>query len=121
MSKNLIFTTSTELIRLPADAIVYIAADGSYSTVRTVDGSEYVLTMQLGQMEKRIAQMVANDDLRFIRIGKSLIVNREYIAYINPVRQKIVLSDARNFKSELSASKEALRALKLLIEKEDML
>lgn len=121
MSKNLIFTTSTELIRVPADAVVCIMADGNYSSVKTIDGCDYVLTLQLGQIERRISEMVEAGDNRFIRIGKSLIVNREFITCINPQRQKIILSDARNFRFELSASKEALKALKDLIENENML
>ena len=53
MSKNLLFTTSTELIRVPAESVVFIAADGNYSSIKMADGGEYVLTLQLGQMEKR--------------------------------------------------------------------
>lgn len=121
MGKILLFITSTELIRVSTDAVVYIGADGNYSSIKTVDGNEYVLTQQLGQMEKRISEMVEHDDNRFIRIGKSLIVNREFITFINPARQKMILSDDRNFRFELSASKEALKALKDLIEKEEML
>ena len=55
--------------------------------------------------------MLDKDDHRFIRIGKSLIVNRDYIAFINQVRQKLILSDCRSFRYEVSASKEALKAL----------
>ena len=62
--------------------------------------------------------MLEADDNRFIRIGKSLIVNREFIAFINPVRQRMVLSDCRTFRHEVSASKEALKALKELLETE---
>ena len=65
--------------------------------------------------------MLDKDDHRFIRIGKSLIVNRDYIAFINQVRQKLILSDCRSFRYEVSASKEALKALKELIEKEESL
>ncbi|MCH5231410.1 MAG: LytTR family transcriptional regulator [Muribaculaceae bacterium] len=121
MSKNLLFSTSTELIRVPTEAVVFISADGNYSSIKMADGGEYVLTMQLGQMEKRISEMVDPNDNRFIRIGKSLIVNREFITLINPTRQKIILSDGRTFRHELSASKEALKALKELIEKEESL
>lgn len=84
------------------------------------DGGEYVLTQQLGQMEKRIAEMVEEGDNRFIRIGKSLIVNNEYITFLNPSRQKIILSDGKTFRYELSASREALKALKELLEREYM-
>ena len=120
MSKNLIFTTSTELIRVPAESVVFISADGNYSSIKMVDGGEYVLTLQLGQMEKRISEMVEQDDNRFVRIGKSLIVNHEYITFINPTRQKMILSDGKSFRYELTASKEALKALKDFVEKESM-
>ena len=77
-----------------------------------------MLTMQLGQIEKRLAEMLDGNDNRFIRIGKSLIVNREYITFINPSRQKLLLSDCRTFRREVSASKDALKALKDYVEKE---
>lgn len=119
MNGKLLFTTSTELIRVPAAAVVYVSADGNYSSIKMADGGTYVLTMQLGQMEKKISEMVDKGDNSFIRIGKSLIVNQVYITFINPSRQKMILSDGRTFRHELSASKEALRALKDLIEQED--
>ena len=118
MSKNLLFTTSTELIRVPSESVVYIQADGNYSSMKMVDGEEYVLTLQLGQMEMRISEMVEDDDNRFIRIGKSLIVNRDFITFINPTRQKMILSDSKLFRHELSASRDALKALKELIERD---
>lgn len=98
--------------------MVFISADGNYSSITMADGSEYVLTLQLGQMERRISEMVSEDDNRFIRIGKSLIVNHHFITFIHPTRQKMVLSDGKTFRHELSASKEALKALKEFIEKE---
>lgn len=119
MIKNLLFSTSSELIRVPAETVVFITADGNYSAITMADGSEYVLTMQLGQIEHRIADRVDGDDNRFIRIGKSLIVNRDFITFINPSRQKLTLSDCRTFKHEVSASREALKALKDYLEKED--
>lgn len=119
MNKPLIFTTTTEIFRVPADSVVYITADGNYSVITMADGENFVLTLQLGQIERRIAEMLDKDDHRFIRIGKSLIVNRDFIAFINPVRQKMILSDCRNFRHEVSASKDALKALKELLEKEE--
>lgn len=120
MSKNLSFATSTELIRVPSDAVIYITADGNYSCITMADGGKYVLTLQLGQIERRISEMVDRSDNRFVRIGKSLIINHEFITFINPTRQKLILSDCRAFRYELSASREALKALKDFIEKEAM-
>lgn len=118
MSRLLRFSTSAELVCVPAEAVVYITADGNYSSIFTIDGEAHVLTIQLGQIEKRIAEMVDASDCSFIRIGKSLIINREYITFINVPRQRLVLSDCKTFRHELSASREALKALKEFIEKE---
>ena len=118
LNKRLLFSTSTELVSVPAEAVVCITADGNYSAINMADGEKFVLTLQLGQIERRIAEMLDKDDHRFIRIGKSLIVNREFIAFINPARQKMLLSDCRSFRHEVSASKDALKALKELMEKE---
>lgn len=118
MVTRLVFTTSTEIVRVPADAVVYVEADGNYSAINMAGGERFVLTMQLGQVERRIADMLSKDDNRFIRIGKSLIVNRNYIAFIHPGRQKMTLTDCRTFHHEVTASKDALKALKELLEKE---
>lgn len=119
MAGNLLFSTTAELIRVPPGSIVYISANGNYSSIKLANGEEFVLTLQLGQMEKRISSMVTPDDNRFIRIGKSLIVNHDFLIFINPARQKLVLSDCRSFRYELSASREALKALKEFIEQEE--
>ena len=111
------FSTTSELLRVPAGAVVYIQADGNYSSIITADAAEHVLTLQIGQIERRIAVMAAPGDHRFIRIGKSLIVNSHYISFINIKRQKLVLSDCHTFSHELSASREALKTLKDVLEK----
>ncbi len=118
MERRLVFTTATEIVRIPSETVVYVSADGNYSVITMADGESFVLTMQLGHVERRIAELLDSDDNRFIRIGKSLIVNSDFIAFINPQRQKMVLSDCHTFRRELTASKEALRALKELLDKE---
>ena len=119
MNRRLIFSTSTEIVRVPSDSVVFITADGNYSSATTADGETFVLTMQLGQIERHIERTLDKEDHRFIRIGKSLIVNRDFIAFIHPMRQKMVLSDCRTFRREVSASREALKALKDLLDKEE--
>ena len=52
----------------------------------------------------------------FIRIGKSLIINRTYIYYINIPKLQLILSDGANSQHTLTASREALKQLKDLID-----
>lgn len=118
MNRRLVFSSSTEIVRVPPETVVFVSADGNYSAVTMADGGRFVLTMQLGQIERLLSEMLEVTDNRFIRIGKSLIVNRDFIVFINPQRQRMVLSDCRTFRHEVSASKEALKALKELIERE---
>ena len=109
-------STSSEHLRIPPDAVVYIKADGNYSILTTVLGDHYTITRQLGQIEMQLGIVIGPDDGGFIRIGKSIIVNRDYIALINIPKQRLLLSDSRTFKYELSASKEALKSLKEFLE-----
>lgn len=118
MDKRLVFSTTTELLRVPAGTVVYISADGNYSSITLADGGNFMLTQQLGRLERSIAEMLDANDNRFIRIGKSLIVNSDFITFINPAKQKMILSDCMTFRHEVTASKDALKALKDFIENE---
>ncbi len=65
-----------------------------------------------------IASQLGSEGYIFIRIGKSLIINRSYIYYINVPKQKLMLSDVATFSHTVTASREALKQLKELLEKE---
>lgn len=116
--KYLIVSTSNDLVRIAPDCIVYVASDGNYSTLVQTDGEMRMLSYQLGQIEKMIASQLGVKGNMFIRIGKSLIINRSYIYYIHIPKQKLILSDTRTFSHTVVASKEALKQLKDLLEKE---
>ena len=116
--KYLIVTTSNDVVRIAPNCIVYIASDGNYSTLVQTDGEIRMLSYQLGQIEKMIATQLGAEGNMFIRIGKSLIINRSYIYYINVPKQKLILSDIATVNHTVVASKEALKQLKELLEKE---
>lgn len=118
MKKQLIISTSIDLVRIAPERIVYISSDGNYSTLVQTDGEMRMLSFQLGQIEKLISTQLGTDGNIFIRIGKSLIINRSYIYYINVPKQKLTLSDVNTFNHTVAASKEALKQLKELLEKE---
>lgn len=118
MKKHLVISTSLDLVRIAPDRIVYIASDGNYSTLVQTDNEVRMISYQLGQIEKMISSQLGSDGNSFIRIGKSLIINRSYIYYINISKQKLILSDVASFNHTVTASKEALKQLKELLEKE---
>lgn len=116
LKKYLILSTATDLVRIAPERIVYISSDGNYSNLMQTDNESKMITFQLGKIEVMINDQLSNND--FIRIGKSLIINRSYIYYINIQSQKLILSDNLRFTHTVSASKEALKTLKELVEKE---
>ncbi len=117
MSKHLVLINSNEVVRVSPERIVYILSDGNYSTMKLVDKEEHLFSFNLASFEKIIEQQLGTDAQTFIRLGKSLIINGKYIYYVNVSKQQIVLSDS-SFpnKFTLSASKEALKALKTVLE-----
>ncbi len=118
-SNYLIISSAVELVRVAQENIVYISSDGNYSTLILVDGESRILTDQLGQIEKMINDQL-DDKVKknFIRIGKQVIINRNYIYYIHLTRQQLVLSDNKTVKHTIKVSREALKRLKELVEKE---
>ena len=100
-----------------ATFVLQAQAMGKYIVISTT--VDLVRMVQLGQLETLIAKQLGTEGNVFIRIGKSLIINRNYIYYINIPKQQLVLSDARTVSHRVTASKDALRQLKELVEKEE--
>lgn len=118
-NKVLIISNANELVRIKPERVVYVKSDGNYSTMVPHDKTEQVFTMNLVQCQQLMEEQLGTEAMTFIRLGKQLIVNRAYIFKINPYKQQLLMSNMQvNIAFELSASKEALKQLKALIESE---
>lgn len=116
-SKIIIISNTNELVRVRPERIVYIESDGNYSTMVLHDKTEHVFTMNLAHFQQLIESQLGKSAEIFIRIGKQLIINREYIFKINVNKQTLIMSDmALNQAFTLQASKEALKQLKSFME-----
>lgn len=113
----LIISNTTELVRVKPERVVYIESDGNYSTMVLHDKTEHVFSMNLAHCQQLIEKQLGKQAEMFIRIGKQLIINREYICKVNVNKQILIMSDiVLNHAFTLSASKEALKQLKLYLE-----
>ncbi len=113
---HLVISRGTELLRVPAERLIYIAADGNYSYVVTQDGRKAMVSFQLGQIEDMIDEQLGEAGSRFSRMGRGLIINMDYVYSIDISKQTVVLSDCLHFRHELSASREVLIKLKAYID-----
>jgi len=112
---KLYFNTRDELNRIEVSKIVYFEADGNYTDIIMVNKLRAAICMNLGEMEKALAEQLGPDNRTFMRIGKRFIINMEYIYQINVLKQQLILSDYDHFAFQVSISKEALRKVKDLM------
>ena len=80
--------TSSLLVRVAVDEIVYVKADGNYCDLVLINGRSRKMTFQLHHFEDNF-KLLKNADM-FIRVGRSLIVNRQYVQVIDLIDQVII-------------------------------
>ena len=114
--KHIVISKGTEFLRLPSDRLMYISSDGNYSNVVTLDGEKRLVSLQLGQIEDLIGEQLGDHGGNFLRLGRSLIINVDYIYFIDIAKQQLILSDCAGSKHDLSASREVLIKLKVYME-----
>lgn len=110
-------TTSAEMVRVRTDEIIYVCADGNYSDLVLTNGRKRKMTFQLHFFEDAFKQLHNN---MFVRVGRSLIVNKHYVYVINLKEQLLVMS-GQQLNSEvkqLKVSRDALKQLMDLLIKE---
>lgn len=116
MSPVIVISKGTELLRIPADRLVYISADGNYSNIVTQDNRSKMVSFQLGQIEDLIGDQLGDSGNNFIRLGRGLIINLDFVYSIDIAKQQLVLSDCLDCYHELSASREVLIKLKAYLD-----
>ena len=89
-----------------------------YTTMKLINGEEYTFSFNLSAFEKIIEQQLKDHASIFIRVGRSLVINSNFIYVININKQELILADTKtSAKFILHVSKEALKVLKSLVEK----
>ncbi len=116
VDKMIVISRGTELFRVPVCRLVYISADGNYSNIVTQDNRKQIVSFQLGQIEDLIRNQLDGDENNFIRLGRGLIINLDFVYSIDVSKQKLVLSDCLDCYHELSASREVLTKLKTYLD-----
>ena len=117
MNRHIVISRGTELHRFLLDALICVTAEGNYSYVLTLDGRETLVSLQLGQIEGLLSQQLGSGTRNFLRVGRGLIINLDYLNHIDVSQQILVLSDCRGLRKELSASRDALIKVKELVER----
>lgn len=108
----IIINSRDQLLRLEITKIVYFEADGNYTKIVMANKLKALVPLNLGQVEKALAEQVKEQAASFMRVGKRFIINRKYIYEVNLAKQCLVLSDFSLFAYQLPISKAALKGVK---------
>lgn len=128
MEHSLIIHNSRESIIISISQLLYIKAEGNYSYFFWIDNAPHpagkpdktigtVITIQLGEIDKLIEKLDNDDRKKLVRIGRSLIINLQYLYKIDLTRTELLLMDRAHNIHTLEASHEALSKLKKAIDK----
>ena len=98
------------------DAMIeYLIVSNNALLVRVANND---IAFNLSSFERIIEQQLKNSAKMFIRVGRGLLINSNFIYVININKQELILANtSSSVKYTLHVSKEALRGLKSLIEK----
>ena len=81
-NSRLRFNTRNGFIFINIDEIIYLEADGNYSTIYTLNNKSVTITQSLGQIEDELSTK------DFFRVNRSAIINLKFLSRVNK-RSKI--------------------------------
>ena len=127
MVTNIMLTikNKSEVLYLRLDNILYIQADGNYCNIYLADGGViHTLTYQRAEIARMMDdQIPAAKRKRFVLLGRSYMVNTDYVLCIQPGKQQLIFSVNRFGtckKTRIKATTKALDSLIAEMEKLDM-
>ena len=108
---KLYLNTRDELTCIDASKVAVIQANGNYSRVVYITKRELMVTYGISQLEETL-KAYNNKDNRFIRLGRSFIINHAFLQKIDVLKQQIVLSDGDKNEIRVTIPKQILKSYK---------
>lgn len=110
---KLCLNSRDELIVIDLEKVAYFQANGNYTLMVYISGQKQLLTIGLTKVEMllRAATPVGRPGV-FLRLGRSQIINKQFIITISVTKQRLYLGDYENHLHTLSVPKNLLKALK---------
>lgn len=112
---KLFFNTRDELTVVDSEEIAVVQANGNYSKVLTIYHREIMLTSGISKVEQ-VLKNLKEKKSKFVRVGRSLIVNHSFLQKIDLMKQVMVLSGQGN-EIKVNVSKKTLKIYKDAIAK----
>lgn len=110
---NVYFNTRDELTKVCLTDVMYAESDGNYISLKLRSGRSLSL---LASLQSFLMITEAMTGTNFVQVGRSHVVNKDYISQVNTLRRVVVLADdATKTMLEVKVTKDAIRQLKQLL------
>ncbi|GHT54917.1 hypothetical protein FACS189451_01890 [Bacteroidia bacterium] len=116
MDRYLVFKTRDELVRIKIERILYFEAERNYTKLVLTNGIQFVFSVNLGKIEEILEAQIPNYNSVLLRVGKSFIINKNYVLQISLPKNKLLFEAADGKTRELIVPKEPLKQLKEVLE-----
>ena len=121
MDRYLIIKTRDELLRMRISNILYLEADRNYTKLLLTEGIQFTFAINIGKIERMLDTQASDSGSQLVRVGKSYIINKNYILQINLPKQKLLLLVPGSKPRELIVPRELLKALKESLEQDALI
>ena len=108
---KLYFDSRDELTFIDTDLVAVVQANGNYSRVIYITKREVTLTFGISKLEE-ILKSSNNRKNRFIRLGRSFIINHSFLHKIDVLKQQLILSDGDKNEVRIKLPKLILKSYK---------
>ena len=108
---KLYFESRDELTCIETDLVAAVQANGNYSRVVYITKKEVMLTYGISKLES-ILKSYNSKRNRFIRLGRSIIINHSFLQKIDVLKQQLVLSDGDKNDIRITIPKQILKSYK---------
>lgn len=113
---KLYFSTRDDLVCIDSDLVAVVKADGNYSKVFYMTGFQTHLNCGITKLEEML-KASSSSKTRFIRLGRSYIVNHAYFFKIEVLKQTLYLFDGHKESLKVPMSRQTLKIYKEAIQK----
>lgn len=113
MRKRVCMNTRDVFFVIDLGQLAFVQANGNYTTFYYIEGQKQMVTFGLSEVERCISRSWPTDEKSpFIRMGRSLLINQNYLCAINTLKQQLILSDYKKHSYALTVPKQLLRQYK---------
>lgn len=111
--QRLCLNSRDELLIIELKKVAFFHAKGNYTNLTYLHGETRLLSLNLSKVEELLRKTLPKDQPSpFIRLGRSLIINQNFLAEISVLKQRLRLSDFEGHSFSLAVPKPLLKEYK---------